>query len=111
VLKLYFATQETRILSKGYTFSFQGKKYAFVDPSCPAQPGDALTVAHSKYCPLQVIYKDDTYKVVEFTRVEPNPAAAKLSPEELAKKRSEYGRMGRQASPFRKPVSLSSEVS
>lgn len=111
VLKLHFATQETRILSKGYTFSFQGKKYAFTDPSCPAQPGDVLTVAHSKYCPLQVIYKGDTYKVLEFRRVEPAPAAPKLSPEELVKKRSEYGKMGRQASPYRKPVLLSSEVS
>jgi len=99
------------ILSKGYTFSFQGKKYAFADPSCPAQPGDALTVAHSKDCPLQVINKGDTYKVVEFRRVEPAPATPKLSPEKLAKKRSEYGKMGRQASPYRKPVLLSSEVS
>jgi transposase len=38
-LKLHFATQEKRILSKGCTFSFQGKKYTFTDPSCPAKPG------------------------------------------------------------------------
>ena len=111
VLNLHFATQEVRILSKGYTFSFQGKKYAFEDPSCPAEPGDALIVAQSKYCPVQVIYEGKTYLVVEFKRVETAPATPKLSDAELAKKRSEYGRMGRQASPYRKPEHISEGVS
>ena len=102
-LKLHFATHEVRILSNGYTFSFQGKNYAFQNNSCPAEPGDALTVVHSKYCPIQVIFEDETYEVMEFKRVEPIPVSPKYSAEELARMRSEYGRMGRQASPFRKP--------
>jgi hypothetical protein len=70
---------------------------------------DVLTVAKSKYCPVQVVFEGETYQVVEFKRTA--PAAPKLSSEELAKKRSEYGRMGRQASPFRKNIPVSAEVS
>lgn len=109
VLKLLFADQVKRKLTKGYTFSFQGKNYAMVDPACPAEPHDVLTVAYSQYCPVQVIFMGQTYKVVEFKRVESTPAP-KLTAAQWSKKQSEYGRMGRQASPFRKPASLSSDA-
>ena len=97
LLELHFATQEKRKLSKGFTFAFQGKQYAIPDPSCPARPGDILTVAFSKYCPVQVIFEGQSFKVVEFSKT----PAPKMTRTELANKRSEYGRMGRQASPFR----------
>lgn len=105
-LKLQFSNHETRILSDGYIFSFLGKKYAFVKHSCLAKPGDALTVAHSKYCPLQVIFEGEAYQVVEFKRNDPAPSPPKLSTEELSKRLSEAGKKGRQASPFRKPDHL-----
>jgi len=100
LLKLHFATQEKRKLSKGFTFDFQGKKYTISDPSCPARPGDILTVALSKHCPLQVIFEGSSYQVAEFRKV--SPPTPKMTQAELAAKRSEYGRMGRQASPYRK---------
>lgn len=105
-LKLQFSNHETRILSDGYIFSFLGKKYAFVKHSCLAKPGDALTVAHSKYCPLQVIFEGEAYQVVEFKRNDPAPSPPKLSTEELSKRLSEAGKKWRQASPFRKPDHL-----
>ena len=110
-LKLLFAKHETRILSSGYTFSFMGKKYSFVKDSCPAEPGDALTVAYSKYCPVQVIFEDEAWQVVEFKRREPVPPRSKLSAEELSKRLSEAGKKGRQASPFRKPDLILEKVS
>jgi transposase len=104
LLELHFATQEKRILSKGFTFAFQGKKYTIPDPSCPAHPGDILTVAFSESCPVQVIFEGQAYKVIEFKKSAPLAPVTKLTAEELTKKRSEYGRMGRQASPFRKTL-------
>lgn len=100
LLELHFATQEKRKLSNGFTFAFQGKKYSIPDPFCPARPGDILTVAFSKSCPVQVIFEGHSYKAVEFIKT--SPPAPKMTQSELAKKRSDYGRMGRQASPFRK---------
>ena len=102
LLNLQFAVHEKRILSKGFTFDFQGKKYIIPDPSCPARPGDILTVAFSKHCPVQVIFAGHAYTVAEFRKVPPSPPVPKLSAAELAAKRSEIGRMGRQASPYRK---------
>ena len=102
LLELHFATQEKRKLSKGFTFAFQGKHYAIQDPSCPARPGDILTVALSKHCPVQVIFEENTYDVAEFRKVPPPAPTPKMTQSELASKRSEYGRMGRQASPYRK---------
>lgn len=110
-LKLIFAKHETRILSNGYTFSFMDKKYSFVKDSCPAKPGDALTVAYSKYCPVQVVFEDEAYQVEEFKRREPLPPKPKLSREELSKILSEAGKKGRQASPFRKPDHILEKVS
>lgn len=104
LLKLHFATQEKRILSKGFTFAFKGKKYTIPDPSCPAHPGDILTVACSESCPVQVIFEGQAYKAVEFIKSKPPASVTKLTAVELARKRSEYGRMGRQASPFRKDL-------
>lgn len=101
-LRLHFATQEKRTLSKGFTFSFQGKKYSISNPSCPARPGDILTVAFSKSCPVQVIFEDQAYSALEFKRFAPPAPVSKMTPQELAIKRSDYGRLGRQASPFRK---------
>lgn len=110
-LRLQFALQEKRTLSKGFTFSFQDKKYIISDPSCPARPGDILTVAFSNFCPLQVIFEDQAYNVTEFIRSTPPAPISKMTAEELAKKRSEYGRMGRQASPFKKNLPQTPESS
>lgn len=110
-LKLLFATHETRILSNGYTFSFLGKKYTFLNPSCPAEPGQVLTVAYSKYCQVQVIFEGVSYQVIEFKRNDPAPSPQKLSAEALSKKRSEYGKMGRQASRYRKPEHIQEKAS
>lgn len=98
-LKIHFAPQEARVLSKGYTFSYQGKKYMISDQTCSAKPGDGLIVASSKYIPLVVLFEGEVYQTVEFVKTTP-PARPKLTAEELSQKRSEYGRMGRRASPF-----------
>ena len=99
-LHISFARHEQRIFTHGYTFSFGGKKYIVPDKTFPAFPGDVLTVVSGKYCQVQVIYKDQLYDVEKFVRFVPGEGKPRMTYEELSKKRSEWGRMGRRASPF-----------
>ena len=93
-------TNQQRILSNSYTFSFEGKKYQVLDKIFAAFPGDALTVASGKHFDIQVTYRDQIYSVEEFVRVPSKENKPKMSLEELSKKRSEQGRLGRKASHF-----------
>lgn len=103
-LHLLFAVHETRILDKGLAFSFKNQRYVMPDdfkegPLMPRR-GDPVMVIDSKYLGVQVLVEKKVFTPVLLAPTPKLPPQPKITYEELSKKRSEAGKVGKANSPW-----------